>query len=144
MINMLKTMLSRMKSSNSKSPMPGRIQPQSDMVIPSGMLFRDSNFCAVASLSMHISLEVREKNHRRGVDIWSLIPIDHLTFCKEKGDDKKLKVAKTFRNWLQAFSIMAGVICRHQLEKASLANKTFFFGRTIKVLLCYCAVHCLF
>lgn len=66
----------------------------------------------VAPLGMHVSMEAKEKILKgEYVDIWLLISVDHLTVNKERVCDKtevkKLKVAKTFGNWLQAFAILA-------------------------------------
>ncbi|XP_073502613.1 uncharacterized protein [Phyllobates terribilis] len=65
--------------------------------------------------------ETREKIRRcEYIDIWSLVSADQVSIDKERSferNDKKVKVAKTFGNWLQAFLVLAHETCRLQREK---------------------------
>lgn len=83
-------------------------------------------FCSVSHLGSHIDEAVREKIWSNAyVDIWSLISIDQHTVDKERRVvdprpvDRKVKVAKTMNNWLQAFAVLGCVMGEKHPERCS-------------------------
>ncbi|XP_066439230.1 uncharacterized protein [Eleutherodactylus coqui] len=90
--------------------------------VSEGLKLADSLFCGVAPLDAGLENEVVSKIiNGNYVDIWSLLSVEHVSVDRERfterGSEKKPKVAKTFGNWLQAFLILAHVVCKQQPQK---------------------------
>lgn len=82
-------------------------------------------FCGVSPLGAHIDEAVREKIWSNAyVDVWSLVSADQHTIDKErrvaeKPAERKLRVARTINNWLQAFAVLGCIMGQKHPERCS-------------------------
>ncbi|XP_053558364.1 uncharacterized protein LOC128649240 [Bombina bombina] len=87
--------------------------------------------CSVGPLGIHLTADLREKIGRREfVEIFSLLPLEHVLEVKEDEKEKGKKeeeerkkrwrkLPKTFANWSRAFRILASVFCEKFPEQGA-------------------------
>lgn len=87
-------------------------------------IHRDSIFCSVCPLGLHLDSETREKiGSNQYVDIWCLLtiinPVDKEHRVPDSKYDRKPHVPKTMNNWLQAFTVLGCIMGQKHPKQCS-------------------------